>query len=272
VNAKRPTVPAPPAPGNQPAQQHDLEPALARRLVTVAQVKAGERVLEIGPGTGALTAALLAGGAQVAAVERDPVRLAQLQRDFPAEITSGQLQLHGADASRWQPRMAPPWRVLANPPFNLTARLLGDWWLAGERGPWRLDLLLQRESAEKLCAAPGALSRSAVLAQFLGQPSIRLGLPRHAVQPPSRVDLVWWTWQRRLELHPPAALERFARLLERGFAGTHTMAEALRGLATGPMLRRQASQHAWKLDAHPRTLSPAAWWALADIMGRCGKL
>ena len=67
-------------------QQHDLHPRAAQAVVAAAQVQPGDSVLEVGPGLGALTAAILESGASVTAVERDPARVAHLQARFATAI------------------------------------------------------------------------------------------------------------------------------------------------------------------------------------------
>lgn len=241
-------------------------------MVADAGIAAGTRVLEVGPGLGALTAGLLGAGAVVVAVERDPQRVTTLRRRFAPHLASGQLSLLSGDALRVVPPLEHPWRVLANPPFSLTAPLVRRWLLASRPPPVALDLVLQREAALKLTGSHGAHTRSSVISHLCGTPRVVRHLPRDVVTPPSRVDLAIWS-HRRGEAAPTVdELAAIDRLLERAFAGPHTMSEALRGLATGVQLRRQAAEQDWNPDDHPRTLSPAAWRSLAHLLVTCGRL
>jgi 16S rRNA A1518/A1519 N6-dimethyltransferase RsmA/KsgA/DIM1 with predicted DNA glycosylase/AP lyase activity len=164
--------------------------------------------------------------------------------------------------------------VVANPPFTITSSLirtflLGEW---PDGPPSRLDLLLQREAVHKLGGAQRNESRSSVLVRLLGDPRMTLELRRSDVNPPSRVDLALWSWKRRGEPPDHATLTALDRLLEKAFAGTHTMREALRGLATPVQLKRQAAERGWNVDEHPRTLKARDWLSLTKLLMMCGKL
>ncbi len=257
--------------GNE-SQQHDLTDGHAIRLVQEAGIAPGTNVLEVGPGLGALTAGLLAAGATVVAIERDPGRVVHLQQRFPAPLGSGQLTVLTGDALQVTPRLRPPWRVLANPPFNLTAPLVRRWLLELDPAPDAIDLVLQREAAHKLTGSDGAQTRSSIIARLTGTPHVVRHLPRDAVTPPSRVDLAIWRHRREREAPSPAELAAIDRLLDVAFAGPRTMNEALRGLATSVQIRRQASEQGWRPDEHPRTLTPAAWQTLARLLVMCGRL
>jgi hypothetical protein len=81
-----------------------------------------------------------------------------------------------------------------------------------------------------------------------------------------------WQHRRHARTPTPEALLALDRLLTIAFAGPRTMQEALRGLATGTQLRRQADIHGWQLTDHPRSLSPAAWLDFAQLLNTCQKL
>ncbi len=260
-----------PASGNQ-AHQHDLADGPALRLVSEARITAGSRVLEVGPGLGALTTGLLAAGAQVVAIERDPGRVARLRQRFAAQVASGQLTLLAGDALQLAAALEAPWRVLANPPFSLTAPLVRRWLLESRPAPMAIDLVLQREAALKLTGGEGAHTRSSIISHLCGTPRVVRHLPRDVVTPPSRVDLAIWSHRRHEDCPPADELVTIDRLLDLAFAGPHTMSEALRGLATGVQIRRQAAEQGWQADAHPRTVSPAGWRSLARLLVTCGRL
>lgn len=244
-------------------QQHDLDPAVAARFVSGARVKPGERVLDAGAGLGAIAAELLAAGAQVTCAEFAPDRLSELRRRFAGAAC----EVVSADLRSWSPGFVGPWRVVANPPFHLTAELVRRWVL-GDRPPHALDLVLQRETAEKLCA-PG--TRSGALLACAGEATFVARLPREATSPPSRVDLAVWRF-RRDRAAAPRDLAAADLLLARAFAGPRTVAEALRGVASAVQLRRQGGEHGWSPQAHPREVPPRAWLPLARLLALCGKL
>jgi 16S rRNA (adenine1518-N6/adenine1519-N6)-dimethyltransferase len=256
----------------QALQQHDLRPAAADRILKEARIHAGDAVVEIGPGLGALTHGLLAAGATVQAVERDLQRVAHLQQRFAKEIAAKQLELIPGDALKWRGRHPSAWRVVANPPFNLTAPLLHRWLVEEDQLPWAVDLVLQRQTGFKLSPKPGDQSRSSVLVALAGRAAMRLVLTRDATTPPARVDLCLWSFRREDDGPSLEELRAVDKLLVIAFAGPHTVADALRGLATGIQVRRQAADNGWQPTDHPRQLPPQAWLAFAKLLMMCHKL
>ncbi len=253
-------------------QQHDLRPEVAKRILETAAVQPGETVVDAGAGRGALTAGLLAAGAVVHALEADPQRIAHLQQAFAAQLASGQLHVWPGDALMWKAKLPAGWRVVANPPFNLTAKLLNRWLVKETEPPAAFDLVLQREVALKLTPVPGSMTRTAVLVSLTGRASLRVPLTREATSPPSRVDLALWCFRRKEDAVSHAELQAVDKLLHKGFAGAHTVLDAVRGLATALQVRRQAAENGWKPNDHPRRLTPAAWLAFAKHLVMCQKL
>jgi hypothetical protein len=99
-----------------------------------------------------------------------------------------------------------------------------------------------------------------------------LALERDATTPPSRVDLAHWSFRRADDAPTPRELAAVDRLLHLAFAGPHTVADALRGVATGIQIRRQAQENGWQPTDHPRHLPPAAWLAFAKLLMLCHKV
>lgn len=151
-----------------------LDLNLTRKIARAAMPWTGVPVIEIGPGPGGLTRALLLEGApQVIAIERDERCLAALQGVVQA--AAGRLTLHAGDAldTDFATLAPPPWQVVANLPYNIaTPLLLG--WLAQPQNFTRITVLVQKEVAERLAAKPGGKTygRLAVAAQW--RASVRL--------------------------------------------------------------------------------------------------
>jgi 16S rRNA (adenine1518-N6/adenine1519-N6)-dimethyltransferase len=170
-----------------------LDLNLAARIARGAGPLEGVRVIEIGPGPGGLTRALLALGAKhVVAVERDPRSVAAL-----AEIVAhfaGRLTIVEADAMRFDARPylgRGPVRVVGNLPFNIATALLVSWLSAEFWPPWydALVLTFQREVAQRIVAAPGSkqYGRLSVLAQWRTEPRILFDIAPAAFVPPPKV-------------------------------------------------------------------------------------
>ena len=192
---------------------------------------AGARVLEVGPGPGGLTRALLAeGAAHVLAIEKDarclPV-LADIAAAYPGKLTvveGDALALDPAD------HLDAPWRVVANLPYNVGTELLVRWLTPAEWPPrWSsLTLMFQREVAERIVAAPGgkAYGRLAVLAQWRAEARIAMALPPEAFVPPPKVRSAVVRLDALPEPRFPAPAAALERVVATGFNQRRKMLRA----------------------------------------------
>ncbi len=151
-------------------------------------------VLEVGPGPGGLTRALLASGARhVLAVEKDARCLAALEQ-IAAAYPPGRLTIVQGDALEVDPMayLRPPVRVVANLPYNMGTELLVRWLTPDQWPPFwdSLTLMFQREVAERIVARPGskAYGRLAILAQWRSEARIVMRLPPEAFTPAPKVS------------------------------------------------------------------------------------
>jgi len=169
-----------------------LDLNLTGRIARAAGPLDGVTVVEIGPGPGGLTRALLAQGARhVIAIERDDRAIAAL-----AEIAArypGRLDVIAGDALEFdpRPRLEGPARIVANLPYNIATALLVSWLTVEPWPPWydRLVLMFQREVAERITAAPGskAYGRLSVLAGWRTEARILFDIAPSAFVPPPKV-------------------------------------------------------------------------------------
>lgn len=164
---------------------------LLDRIAAIPGSLAGTAVLEIGPGPGGLTRALLRAGARVTAIEMDRrclPALAELEAAYP-----GKLRVIEGDAMKLDhdALMGEPYAVVANLPYNVGTALLVRW-LGGETWPpsWTsLTLMFQQEVAQRIVAAPAtdAYGRLAVLAQWRSAARLAMRVHRSAFTPPPKV-------------------------------------------------------------------------------------
>jgi 16S rRNA (adenine1518-N6/adenine1519-N6)-dimethyltransferase len=194
-------------------QNFILDLNLTRRIARAAGPLGHATVIEVGPGPGGLTRALLAEGAgAVIAIERDPRCLAALGP--LAAHYSGRLRLVEGDALKLDPvaLSEAPRKIVANLPYNIATVLLLRW--LGQIAAYEsLTLMFQREVAERLVAGPRSPSygRLSVLVQWLAEPKILFDLPPPAFVPPPKVtSSVVLLTPRATPLAPAArpALER----------------------------------------------------------------
>jgi 16S rRNA (adenine1518-N6/adenine1519-N6)-dimethyltransferase len=136
------------------------------RIVDAAELEPADRVLEIGPGLGALTRLLAQTAVSVTAIELDDRLLPILRYELAAfpnvNLVHGDILQH--DPARWFDR---PYKVVANVPYYITGAILRHL-LAAEHKPTRLVLTVQKEVAERLTAVPPHMSLLAVSAQYFG--------------------------------------------------------------------------------------------------------
>ena len=168
-----------------------LDEQLLARIAAIPGDLAGRAVLEIGPGPGGLTRALLRAGARVTAIEMDRrclPALAELGASFPDQlrVIEGDALAIGHDAL-----MGEPYDIASNLPYNVGTALFTGW-LGDETWPPRwtsLTLMFQQEVAQRIVATPGnaAYGRLAVLAQWRARPRLAMKVHRSAFTPPPKV-------------------------------------------------------------------------------------
>ena len=163
---------------------------LLGRIAAIPGDLADAEVLEVGPGPGGLTRALLAAGARVTAIERDRrciPALAELGDAYPGRlrvIEGDALAIDAPSLFEGNPH------IVSNLPYNVgTALTVG--WLSAEWRPWwrSLTLMFQREVADRIVADAGgsAYGRLAVLAQWRSSARIAMPVHRSAFTPPPKV-------------------------------------------------------------------------------------
>jgi 16S rRNA (adenine1518-N6/adenine1519-N6)-dimethyltransferase len=218
-----------------------LDLNLTGRIARAAGPLENTTVIEIGPGPGGLTRALLTEGAQrVIAVERDQRAIAALEEI--AAHYPGRLTIVAGDAREFDPTsylQGRPARIVANLPYNIATALLVSWLTAKPWPPWydRLVLMFQREVAERIVAPPGGkkYGRLSVLASWRTQAKILFDVhPSNFVPPPKVTSSV-------VELVPRLKpLECDHRLLERVTASAFgqrrkMLRQSLRTLVPDPL-------------------------------------
>ncbi len=189
-----------------------LDLNLTAKIARAAGNLDGVHVIEVGPGPGGLTRALLETPCRsVTAIERDDRAVAALATLITA--ARGKLRLVADDALKadYEALVPAPRAVVANLPYNIaTVLLLG--WLARIHEFQSLTLMFQREVAERLVAPPGgnAYGRLSVMTQWLAVPEKKFDLPPEAFTPPPKVtsSVVHLTPRPRADNIPIAAMEK----------------------------------------------------------------
>ncbi len=247
-----------------------LDAALCARIAALAGDLAGRRVLEVGPGPGGLTRALLATGAlEVVAVELDRravAALAELAAAHPGRLRVVEGDALGMDPAVLLPGDAPPRRIVANLPYNAATPLLVRW-LRGAAAIEGMTLMFQQEVAERITAAPGtpAYGRLGVLAQWrCAEAALLLRLPPGAFRPPPRVWSAVVGLTPRAEDPGPALFAAMERLTAAAFGQRRKMLRgALRPLGGAEALLEAAGIAG---DRRAETLTVAEFDRLARAL------
>ena len=227
---------------------------LLDRIAAIPGDLSGRQVLEVGPGPGGLTRALLRAGARVTAIEMDRrclPALAELGEAFPGQlrvIEGDALKLDHAELMGGE-----PFAVLSNLPYNVGTALFVRW-LGGEQWPplWTsLTLMFQQEVAQRIVAQPGgsAYGRLAVLAQWRSAAKLAMKVHRSAFTPPPKVmsaivhvepgTMPEEVSARMLERLTEAAFGQRRKMLRQSLKGVPGAVEALEKLGIDPQRRAE---------------------------------
>jgi len=235
-----------------------LDEQLLARIAALPGDLSGAKVLEVGPGPGGLTRALLRAGAEVTAIEMDRrclPALAELGEAFPGKLTvieGDAMKLdHGALMAKDGERE--PFHVLSNLPYNVGTALFVRW-MGGEAWPpqWRsLTLMFQREVADRIVADAGddAYGRLAVLAQWRANATLAMKVHRSAFTPPPKVmsaivhvtpaTMPEGVSARMLERLTEASFGQRRKMLRQSLKGVPGALEALASLGIDETLRAE---------------------------------
>ena len=225
-------------------QNFILDLNLTRRIARAAGPLEGETVIEVGPGPGELTRALLLEGAtRVIAVERDERCRPALEAI--AVRHSGRLSIHTADAlSMDWPALIETQGirviVVANLPYNIATRLLITWLETEPWPPWwsGMTLMFQKEVAERITAAPATkpYGRLAVISQWRTRPRIVMTLGPEAFTPPPAVASAVVQFVPRPTLEPACSVTTLGRVTAAAFGQRRKMLrQSLKGLVPEPL-------------------------------------
>ena len=241
-------------------------------ILAAASPAPGRRVLEVGPGLGILTGALLGAGAAVTAVELDSGLVALLRATFEAERESGQLTLVEGNVldEDLSALMEPPFDVVANLPYHITSPTLHRL-LDLNVPPERLVLMVQREVAERIAAKPGQMSYLSVFVQYHARVRIERIVLQAAFEPAPEVESAVLLLETNPDARPlPAEREdELWRLVQASFRERRKMLHnVLSRQLPMPAERVLAALEAAGIapDRRPQTVSVGDWIKLLEAI------
>jgi 16S rRNA (adenine1518-N6/adenine1519-N6)-dimethyltransferase len=248
--------------------QHFLhDPAVIARIVRALDARAADHLVEIGPGRGALTAALLGRGASFDAIELDRDLAGGLRERFGAER---HWVLHESDALRFDfaalaHQRGGPLRIVGNLPYNISTPLLFHL-LEARSSLADLTVMLQREVVARLAAGPGDpdYGRLTVMLAPLAQVEWLFDVGPGAFHPPPRVwSAVVRLTMRAAPLFPVSP--HYAAVVAAAFAQRR---KTLRNALSQMLTREEISACALDPGARPETLAPEQFNTLALALDR----
>ncbi len=255
--------------------QHFLNSShVLEQIISAAAITKDETVLEIGPGTGILTGALLKADAHVIAIEKDDRAYEMLKEKFSKEIFDGRLRLTHGDILNQDIFNTKNYAIVANIPYYITGAIL-EKFLEHEPRPNRMVLLVQREVAERIVARPpdgtghGKESVLSISVKAFGDPKIIARVSRGAFTPVPTVDSAILAIENisgsSLAGKNASAIGRFFEIVRAGFA--HKRKLLIRNLET--MADREKVAVIWKkfgLDEKVRAedISVQDWLRIAE--------
>lgn len=256
--------------------QHFLRSASAiKAIVSAGRVDAGDTVLEIGPGEGVLTEALLATGAHIVAVEKDRDLIPILSERFAPELASGQFSLVEADVLDFDPSrhgLKPgEYKLVANIPYYITGAIF-EKFLTEETPPSLMVVLIQKEVATRIVARDGKQSILSISVRAFGAPKITAKVPASAFRPAPKVDsavlLVDGISNARfsgMKLSKEKAIGHFFTIVRAAFAHKRKLlARNLEDVASKEDIRAMLADLSISEKARAEDLPPEAWFRIAD--------
>lgn len=157
--------------------------SVIKKIIAAAEIQTGEAVLEIGPGTGLLTEALVEAGASVTAIEMDVSLIEPLQEKFGDRINL----IEGDALAVADPLENISYKLIANIPYAITSDILYTF-LTRTHKPTHLILMVQREVADRILAKPPKMSLLSVMCQMYATCSKVTNVPRGAFRPIPKVN------------------------------------------------------------------------------------
>lgn len=241
-----------------------LDLNLTRKIAGFCEAAGGDTILEIGPGPGGLTRALLETGADVVAIERDR-RVVPVLEEL-AEAT-GRLRFVEDDALKADDaQLVPAGSVIAsNLPYNISTELLVKWLVVEPRFWKRLVLMFQKEVGDRILAEPGSKTygRLSVIAQAASKPRLGFHLPARAFTPPPKVDSSVLVFENEGR---PDHIKALERVTEAAFGQRRKMLRQSLKSVFGPRLPEVLAEVGLEETARAETVTVAEFEALAKLV------
>jgi 16S rRNA (adenine1518-N6/adenine1519-N6)-dimethyltransferase len=207
-------------PNSDLGQNFLIEKKYLETILEAAEPLSDAKVLEVGPGMGVLTRELSRKAEEVIAVEVDP-RMVEIVKMACLKCTN--LTVKTQDIRKFDPSDLGDYKVVANLPYYLTSFILRKF-LEEKNKPKEMVILIQKEVAQKVTAAPPKMSLLSISVQFYGSPKLIEIVPRDAFYPTPQVDsAILKISTYRTPIFPDVVPEKFFNLVRAGFSEKRKM-------------------------------------------------
>jgi 16S rRNA (adenine1518-N6/adenine1519-N6)-dimethyltransferase len=240
-----------------------VDQSVITKIIAASDIKTGEHVLEIGPGPGALTRALVGAGARLTAIEADAELVPALEQEFGEKIhliqgDALQVSLEGVFSDYG-------YKLIANIPYNITSDILRRYLTQLPR-PSRLVLMVQKEVADRMTAQPGEMSFLSVMCQMYAECSRVTKVPAGAFRPIPKVDSA----VVRLDIRPDVEhVESVLRIVKAGFLSRRKQLHknlSSAGVASSKEVKEALEEMGLDARSRAQELSIEMWQKLTHIL------
>ncbi|MEI6316667.1 MAG: 16S rRNA (adenine(1518)-N(6)/adenine(1519)-N(6))-dimethyltransferase RsmA [bacterium] len=253
--------------------------AVLRSIVDAGAIVSSDIILEIGPGKGALTEALLETGAKVIAIEKDRELIPYLQEKFSQKISEGKLELIEKDVLEFEPKdvgfVSGGYKIIANIPYYITGAIL-EKFMEGDILPERIVFLVQKEVADRIVARDKKESILSISVKAFGVPKNMVKVSKKAFTPQPKVDSAvllidkisheyFKTWN--IPVHQ--AIREFFDIIHVGFAHKRKLlARNLEKTSSKEIILNSFTECNLSVSARAEDISPTQWLALAKLLAQ----
>lgn len=245
------------------------ETSVVEAIVEIAEIGAGDLVIEIGPGMGILSREIISSGATLIAVELDRDLAELLRRDLAEQESFSLIEQDARYLNTAEITNNQPYQVVANLPYSVATVIMRNL-MESDHPPTRMTVMVQREVAERMTAEPGAMSLLGLATDLYAESEIAMIVPQEVFLPPPKVESAVVKMDIRPKLRGTA--ETRDRMFELATMAFQRKRKTLsNGLSMG--LNRPKSDldevlTALGIDAkrRPQTLSVDEWLRIAEAL------
>jgi 16S rRNA (adenine1518-N6/adenine1519-N6)-dimethyltransferase len=251
-------------PSKKLGQYFLIDKKAIKRIMAASGVSSDDTVLEVGPGSGALTEELCQKAKKVVAVEKDPKMAKFLKEDLKSYKN---LKVYQGDILSFDLEKLKEYKVVANLPFYLTNPVI-RMFLEAEKRPKEMTLLVQKELAQRICAKPPKMNLLAVSVQFYAFPKIVSYVKKSSFLPQPKIDtavlkIIPDKKRRSLEFD-----SKFFQIIRAGFAQPRK--QLANNLAKGLKLNKEEAgrlllKNSIQPDKRAETLKTEDWISLTKF-------